>query len=132
MRVKARILAERCQLFWSIKMQDQGLPFADFYRQVFLPEHQQPLNVALHVAGTVASMVWLPWVLMQGLPWLALLYPVVHAAPGLLDHRFFERNMAVGDVRVTRKDYSPLWFIAGNHRMTWELMTRGFYWRRKV
>ena len=22
-----------------------------------------------------------------------------------------------------------LWFIAGNHRMTWDLMTRGFYWR---
>jgi putative transposase len=27
---------------------------------------------------------------------------------------------------------SDITYIAGNHRMTWELMTRGFYWRRKV
>ena len=60
-----------------------------------------------------------------GMPWLALLYAVVHVAPGLLGHRYFERNTEIGDLRVTRKDYSPLWFIAGNHRMTWELVRRG-------
>jgi hypothetical protein len=116
----------------EFEMQDQRLPFSDFYRTVFLPEHQHPLNVALHVVGTVAGTVWLPWVWMQGLPWLALLYPVVHAVPGLVGHRLLERNAAVGDVRVTRKDYPAWWFIVGNHRMTWELMTRGFYWRSAV
>ena len=51
-----------------------------------------------------------------------MLYPLLHAAPGLLGHRLFERNLAVGDVRVTRSDYSPLWFIIANHRMTWDLL----------
>jgi hypothetical protein len=65
-----------------------------------------------------------PW------PWLALLYPVVHAAPGLMGHRLFERDAAVGDMRVLRQDHSPLWFMAGNHVMTWDLLRRGFHWRR--
>ena len=30
--------------------------------------------------------------------------------------------IAVGDVRLTRSDYSPLWFIIANHRMTWDLL----------
>jgi hypothetical protein len=103
--------------------------FATFYAQVFLPEHQHPANVALHVLGTVFSLVALWAVLAAGWPWLALLYPVAHAAPGLLGHRLFERSKEVGDLRVMRKDYSPLWFIAGNHLMTWELLRKGFYWR---
>jgi hypothetical protein len=57
---------------------------------------------------------------------------VVHAVPGLLGHRLFERNAAVGDLRVTRQDHSPLWFIAANHRMSWELLTRGFHWRSRA
>ena len=103
--------------------------FSQFYRQVFLPEHQRPANMVLHVFGTVASAVFLVWAFWTGWPWLALLYPVIHAVPGLVGHRLFERNAQVGDVRVLRQDYSPLWFIAGNHRMLWELLTRGFYWR---
>jgi hypothetical protein len=103
--------------------------FAGFYRDVFLPEHSHPVNVALHVLGTVAALAMLPVVVLAGWPWLALLFPVVHGAPGLLGHRFLERNLAVGDVRLNRTDFSPLWFIAANHRMTWELLTRGFYWR---
>ena len=103
--------------------------FSDFYQQVFLAEHQDPRNVALHVFGTVFSGAFLIAVLWLGFPWLALLYPVLHAAPGLLGHRLFERNSAVGDLRVTRTDYSPLWFIASNHLMTLELLRKGFYWR---
>lgn len=104
--------------------------FSAFYRDVFLDEHQHPANVALHVFGTVASAAWIVALPLMGWPWLTLLYPVVHAAPGLAGHRLFERSAEAGDIRVTRTDYSPLWFIAGNHRMTWELATRGFYWRR--
>jgi hypothetical protein len=103
--------------------------FSQFYREVFLPEHRQPANVALHVLGTVAGIVFLVWVFWAGWLWLALLFPVVHALPGLIGHRLFERNAQVGDVRVLRQDHSPLWFIVGNHRMLWELLTRGFYWR---
>ena len=33
-------------------------------------------------------------------------------------NRLFERNAVVGDVRVLRRDFSTLWFIAGNHVMT--------------
>ena len=110
-------------------MQQAHNDFSGFYRHVFLPEHQEPLNIALHVFGTLASALFVIVMFIVGTPWLALLYPVIHAAPGLLGHRYFERSAEVGDLRVTRKDYSPLWFIAGNHRMSWELICRGFYWR---
>jgi hypothetical protein len=85
--------------------------------------------VALHVFGTVLGLALLPAVLFAGWPWLALLFPVVHAAPGLVGHRLFERDATVGDVRVLRKDHSPLWFIVGNHRMLWDLLVKGFHWR---
>jgi hypothetical protein len=110
-------------------MSASALRFSEFYRSVFLPEHRHPANVALHVVGTVLGLSLLPVAFVAGMPWLALLFPLVHAVPGLLGHRLFERSAEVGDVRVTRKDYSPLWFIAGNHRMSWELATRGFHWR---
>jgi hypothetical protein len=103
--------------------------FRAFYYEHFLAEHRHPANVALHVFGTIASAAFLPAALASTLPWLALLYPVVHAAPGLIGHRLFERNAAVGDVRVLRTDFSPLWFIAGNHVMTFDLL-RSFWQRR--
>ena len=101
------------------------LNFSAFYTQVFLPEHQHPLTVALHVAGTLLGLAWLIAAPLAGWPWLVLLFPVVHALPGLMAHRLVERNAAVGDVRITRQDFSPLWFIAANHRITWELLTSG-------
>ncbi len=110
--------------------------FSGFYQQVFLPEHQHAGNVALHLLGTVAGLAFVAAVLVNVRVWwalpLLLLFPLIHALPGLLGHRLWERNAAVGDVRVNRKDYSPLWFIAGNHRMGWDLMTKGFYWRQRT
>jgi hypothetical protein len=103
--------------------------FRAFYTEHFLAEHRHPTNVALHVFGTVASAAFLGAALASTLPWLALLYPVVHAAPGLIGHRLFERSATVGDVRVLRTDFSPLWFIAGNHVMTFELLRS--VWRRR-
>jgi hypothetical protein len=104
---------------------ENTIDFDNFYERVFLPEHKHPLNIALHVFGTLAGLAWLVATPLMGAPLLALLFPVVHALPGLIGHRMVERNAAVGDVRVTRKDHSPLRFIAANHRMTWELFTRG-------
>ena len=102
----------------------QRVAFATFYRQHFLPEHQQPANVALHVLGTLgggaiavaALFAPAPW------PWLALAWPLLHAVPGLVGHRLFERNAAVGDVRITRSDFPPHWFIAANHWLTLDVL----------
>jgi hypothetical protein len=98
--------------------------FDAFYRQVFLPEHQHPYNRAAHVFGTLCGLIWLVLCALQSWLWPILLFPVVHAAPGLVGHRFFERNAEVGDVRVTRKDYSPLWFILANHRLSFEMLLK--------
>ena len=55
------------------------------------------LHIAGSVAGPVAGTVFLPVAPASPMPWLALLYPAVHAAPGLLGRRLFERNAVVGD-----------------------------------
>lgn len=99
--------------------------FADFYREHFRAEHQHPANVSLHVLGVLGSAVWLVVTINSQMPWLALAYPVVHAAPGLLGHRLFERNAAVGDVRVLRRDFPLAWFLLANHVLVLELMLRG-------
>jgi hypothetical protein len=54
-----------------------------------------------------------------------LLYPVVHAAPGLIGHRLFERNAEVGDVRLDRTDHPLWWFIIGNHLMFLDVLFGG-------
>lgn len=108
--------------------------FWTFYVSHFLQEHTHPLNVALHVVGTTASLAyvggvlwWLrehwaqaPW---WSLPLALLLYPVVHAAPGLLGHKLFEPNPNVGDLRVLRTDFPGYWFLAANHVMTFNILT---------
>ncbi len=96
--------------------------FRQFYKAVFLPEHRQPVNIALHVFGTLASGAWVGWAMVTHTWWALVLYPVIHAAPGLLGHRLLERSAALGDVRVTRTDFPPWWFIAGNHVMTWDVL----------
>ncbi len=51
-----------------------------------------------------------------------MLYPPALAVPDPIGHRVFERNPEVGDVRVLRRDISPLCFITGNPVMTFELL----------
>ncbi len=82
--------------------------FRAFYRDHFLAGHRHPANIALHVVGTFVSAAILAATFAFSAPWWALLYPVVHAVPGLVGHRLFERIAAVGDVRVLRTDFSPL------------------------
>lgn len=96
--------------------------FETFYRETFLQEHQHPINIALHLLGTIFGLAFVVWVLTLPLAWYPalLLFPLIHGAPGLLGHRLFERNAVVGDARWQRKDYSMSWFIAANHRMALE------------
>ena len=103
----------------------QTIGFWAFYKDHFQAEHQHPVNRGLHVFGTLLGTAFVPVALLSAWPWLALLYPVVHAAPGLLGHRLFERSAQVGDVRVLRRDFSPLWFIAGNHVLTYASAVSG-------
>lgn len=103
-------------------MRPASLPFDTFYREVFLSEHRHPVNVALHVFGTLAGLGWLAITLSAPEWWKfgALLFPAVHGAPGLLGHRFLERSASVGDARWRRTDFSPWLFILANHRLTAE------------
>jgi hypothetical protein len=100
----------------------ERISFSAFYRDVFVAEHRNAANVALHMVGVVASAALLVYAISSGLYWPALAYPIVHAVPGLLGHRLFERNEAVGDVRLTRTDHPLWWFIIGNHMMTFQVL----------
>ncbi len=114
-------------------MQSAVASFDNFYSTVFLDEHRHPANAGLHVFGVIASAVAVATALLAPGAWkfAALLYPVIHAAPGLLGHRLFERNEEVGDVRVTRKDHPVWWFIVANHRMTADLLLGRLAWDRR-
>jgi hypothetical protein len=98
--------------------------FSAFYQDHYLAEHQAKANVAMHAIGTIAGLTLIIAVLFALIsPWWTLAFPIVHAAPGLIGHRLFERSDAVGDVRITRTDFPPHWFIAANHIFLWRLMT---------
>ncbi len=96
--------------------------FNQFYKGVFKEEHQHPLTIFLHVFGTIAGLLWLVLMPLIGMWHLIILFPVVHAVPGLIGHRIAERNKSVGDLRVTRKDFPLNWFIAANHLMLWDIL----------
>jgi hypothetical protein len=99
--------------------------FAAFYHQHFRPEHAHPANVALHGLGVIAGLAVLGLSAAQAInPWWAVSFPLVHVAPGLIGHRLFERNAAVGDLRLSRVDFPLWWFIIANHRLAWDVVTR--------
>ncbi len=101
-------------------MTTPAIGFQAFYRDHFQAEHRHPVNRGLHIFGTLLGTAFVPAALLSSWPWLVLLYPVVHAALGLIGHRLFERSAQVRDVRVLRNDFSLLWFIAGNHVLTYK------------
>ena len=108
------------------KSPDPAMNFSTFFQTVYREDHQHPANVALHMVGVflgialvAASITVWPWWTLGG-------FPVVHAMPGLLGHRLFDRNAAVGDVRVTRTDHPLWWFIIANHLMTARVLS--FRW----
>jgi hypothetical protein len=92
--------------------------FSRFYNNQFTAEHQNSLNIFMHVFGTVGSAVFLIWALTSTYWWLALLYPAVHALPGLLGHRLFEKSPELGNLRINRTDFPLWWFIIANHILT--------------
>jgi hypothetical protein len=96
---------------------------SEFYANGYRTDHSTPANIALHMFGTIAALGLLIACATVISGWWALLFPVIHAAPGLLGHRLFERNAEIGDVRVLRNDYPAWWFIIANHRMTWDVLT---------
>jgi hypothetical protein len=98
--------------------------YSDFYKNTFLPEHIHRVTIATHVFGTLLGIFWLVACTALGHYFWLLLFPIVHAVPGLIGHRIAERNAEVGDVRVTRKDFPLWWFIRANHQMTWNLMLK--------
>lgn len=99
-----------------------------FYRNTFRPEHQHPANILLHVFGVAASAALIVFAVYSGEWAWGLLYPVVHAAPGLIGHRLFERNAEVGDIRLDRTDHPLWWFIIANHLMVVDLLFGGARW----
>ncbi len=107
-----------------------GTSFRAFYEEIFLAEHRHAGNRALHVIGVAAGLAILACAFFSGPLWIALLFPVVHALPGLLGHRLFERQEEVGDLRVTRRDYPLWWFIVANHRMALALLWQAYMSRR--
>jgi hypothetical protein len=92
--------------------------FMDFYRKDYWDEHQVPINIAIHMAGTIAGMILLVASVTVISAWWALAFPVVHVVPGLIGHRLFERAEAIGDARIFRTDVPGWWFIVANHMMT--------------
>jgi hypothetical protein len=98
--------------------------YMDFYREAYWEEHNVPLNLALHIFGTIAGVALLIASASIISAWWALAFPLVHIVPGLIGHRLFERANAVGDARIFRTDVPIWWFMVANH-----MMTATFIWR---
>ena len=101
--------------------------FTGFYQQHFLPEHQVPANRWLHGLGVALSSLLFPLAGLLAQPWILLAYPFALALPGLLGHRLFEANAAVGHVRITRQDAPKRWFWWANYVLAWDLLRRAPY-----
>jgi hypothetical protein len=115
----------------SAQSHTTAINYSQFYNSVFLAEHRSTIAIATHVFGTVLGLAWVAWALYAHHYWLLLAFPILHAVPGLIGHRIAERNPDVGDIRITRKDFPLWWFIVGNHQMSWELISKGAYWRAR-
>lgn len=100
--------------------------FVTFYDEDFTSEHQNSANVFLQILGTIGSDAFVIWAAVSSLWWLIILYPVVHALPGLIGHRLFEKNTELGNVRINRTDFPLWWFIIANHILTFRVATKVF------
>jgi hypothetical protein len=111
------------------KARNQG--FLHFYSHAYRDEHQRPVNIAFHVVGTIAGLLWLVLSVTLFSTWWALAFPIVHAVPGLVGHRLFERAEAIGDARIFRTDVPVWWFLVANHMMTarviWRFVTLDYF-----
>lgn len=97
--------------------------FKTFYETVYRSDHQHIANLTLHIVGVIAGLSLIVASLTVWPLWSALAFPVVHVAPGLLGHRLFDRDEALGDVRLTRTDFPLWWFLVANHLMAFRVLT---------
>ena len=100
-----------------------NIRFKMFYEEVFIKEHRNFYNVLLHCSGTILGLLWILYIFLNLNFLLLLLFPVIHALPGLIGHRLFERNKNVGDFRFIRKDFPNYYFIIANHFLLIEVLT---------
>jgi hypothetical protein len=97
--------------------------FKEFYATTYRDDHRHPANLALHIVGVIAGIAVLVTSVTVWPIWAALAFPVAHVVPGLIGHRLFDRDEAVGDVRITRTDYPLVWFLVANHMMAVRVLT---------
>lgn len=102
------------------------MTFKSFYATAYREDHRHPANLALHSVGVVAGLAVVAASLTVWPLWTMLAFPVAHVAPGLIGHRLFDRDEAVGDLRITRQDYPLWWFLVANHLMAARVLT--FRW----
>ena len=72
----------------------------DFYHGAYADDHATWPNRALHLFGTFSGLALIIASITVIPVYCVLAFPIVHAVPGLIGHRLFERNAALGDVRV--------------------------------
>lgn len=102
---------------------DTRSTFSTFYKTTYRTDHRHPANLAMHIIGVVAGLAVIAASLSVWPLWAALVFPIVHVVPGLIGHRFFDRDQAVGDLRLTRTDYPLWWFLIANHLMAARVLT---------
>jgi hypothetical protein len=101
----------------------QRMNFKSFYQTVYRSDHRHPVNIALHIIGVFAGIGLILASLTVWPFWAALGFPIAHVGPGLIGHRFFDRDEAIGDMRLTRTDVPLWWFIIANHLMAMRVLT---------
>lgn len=103
--------------------QDERLSFRQFFATAYRADHRHPVNLALHIIGVFAGIALIIASLTVWPLWTIIGFPLVHVAPGLVGHRLFDRDAAVGDLRLTRTDYPLRWFLVANHLMAVRVLT---------
>lgn len=89
--------------------------FMDFYHGAYADDHATWPNRALHLFGTFSGLALIIASITVIPVYCVFAFPIVHAVPGLIGHRLFERNAALGDVRVFSGTHPSWWFMVANH-----------------
>jgi len=104
----------------------ERMSFNEFYATAYRADHQHPINLALHIIGVFAGLGAVGASLTVWPLWTIIGFPIAHVIPGLIGHRLFERDDALGDIRLTRTDFPLWWFLIANHLMAFRVLT--FRW----
>ncbi len=90
--------------------------FEEFW-PYYVSQHLDPVNRALHFAGTTLALLALAAALASTTPLWLLVIPVAGYGPAWIGHFFFERNRP-----ATFRH--PLWSLRGDFRMYALIWTR--------